>query len=322
MKEGLITMSNKELTRLEVVQGLYDKRLTQPEVALILNLSIRQVKRLYKRYKEYGPKGLISKKRGMSSNHRLPDEIKNQSLDLILNNYRDFGPTFAHEKLKEMHGLPLSVSSVRNIMILNNIWHPKRVKKRTIHQLRERRPAYGELIQIDGSPHDWFEGRSPECTLLVYIDDATSTIMELIFVKSETTWNYMEVTKSCLLKHGKPLGYYSDKHGVFRVNRPNSLAETNLTQFGRALKQLDIKLICANTPQAKGRVERANKTLQDRLVKELRLRNISTMEEANEYLPSFIKDYNKRFSKPAKSPLNAHRIIKGFNLDRIFIFTI
>ena len=146
-----------------------------------------------------------------------------------------------------------------------------------IHQLRERRARLGELVQIDGSPHDWFEGRAPKCTLLVFVDDATSRLMYLQFVDAETTFNYFAAVRSYLTEFGKPLAFYSDKFGVFRVNIPNALSGTGLTQFGRALKELDIELICAHSPQAKGRVERANQTLQDRLTKELRLRGLSSL---------------------------------------------
>ena len=317
MKEECINMTSKELTRLEVMQRVKNKEIKQKNAAEMLNLSIRQTKRLFKEYKKYGAKGLVSKKRCSKSNHILPQDIKQKAITLILKNYIDFGPTLIHEKLTEKHDLKISISSVRNIMIANDIWHPKKTKKRRIYQLRERRRCYGELIQLDGSPHDWFEGRAPKCTLPVYIDDATGKLMELRFVKSETTWNYMQSTKNYLIKHGRPIAFYSDKHGVFKVNHP-SLKKEQLTQFGRALKQLEIELICANTPQAKGRVERANKTLQDRLPKELRLLNISTVKEANDYLPSFVKEYNKRFSKVAKSSIKAHRSINYFNLDKIF----
>ena len=149
--------------------------------------------------------------------------------------------------------------------------------------------GYGELIQIDGSPHDWFEGRADKCTLLVMVDDATSRLMHMQFVAAETTFNYFEAVRSYISLHGKPRAFYSDKFSVFRVNIPNPLSGTGLTQFGRAMKELEIELFCAHSPQAKGRVERANQTLQDRLVKELRLRSISTVEAANAYLPEFIE---------------------------------
>jgi hypothetical protein len=198
------------------------------------------------------------------------------------------------------------------------LWQPRRARRAVIHQLRERRARLGELVQIDGSPHDWFEGRAEKCTLLVFVDDATSRLMYLQFVAAETTFNYFAAVRSHLSAWGKPLAYYSDKFSVFRVNIPNALSGTGLTQFGRAMKELDIELICAHSPQAKGRVERANQTLQDRLTKELRLQGISSMTRANAYLPKFIKDYNQRFGVAPRCTESAHRPLqRGEDLDRV-----
>lgn len=203
-------------------------------------------------------------------------------------------------------------------MIREGLWRPRRACKVVIHQLRERRARTGELVQIDGSPHDWFEGRAEKCVLLVMVDDATSRLMHLWFVEAETTFNYFAAVRAYIRQYGKPLAFYSDKYGVFRVNIPNALSGTGLTQFGRAMKELSIELICAHSPQAKGRVERANQTLQDRLVKELRLRGVCSMAEANSYLPQFITDYNSRFALPARSAENAHRqLLPTEDLDRI-----
>ena len=175
----------------------------------------------------------------------------------------------------------------------------------THHQRRPRRPCRGELVQIDGSPHDWFEGRGPRCTLIVFIDDATSELLALRFAPAETTRAYLETLGGYLAQHGRPVALYSDKHSIFRVNHPER--EGELTQFTRALKTLDIEPIHANTPQAKGRVERANQTLQDRLVKALRLRNISDIDTANAFLPEFIEGYNRRFAVSPQNPTDAHR---------------
>ncbi len=317
--EELISMTQKELTRLEIIQKLEDKRLTQTKAAKYLSLSIRQIKRLCKRYRDNGQKGLISKKRGAIGNHRLPNSLKNQAIELIWSKYPDFGPTLAKEKLLEIDSINLSVGTVRNLMIQNDIWNPSKIKKKRVYQLRERRSKYGELIQIDGSPHDWFEGRASKCTLIVFIDDATSKLLYLKFEKAETTWAYLDGIKESISKEGLPLAYYSDKHSIFRINHPNALSGDGLTQFGRVVKDLGIKSICANSPQAKGRVERSNRILQDRLVKELRLNSISTMEEANDFLPSFMEKYNQKFAKEPKSHLNAHReVTKNLNLDYIF----
>ncbi len=312
-------MSNQEITRLEVMQRLKDKRLTQKEAAQLLGISIRQVKRLWRAYRKEGAKGLVSRRRGKPSNNRLETGIVQQALDLIQEKYADFGPTLAHEKLVELHGLKLSDESVRRLMIAEGIWKPKRAKKAPVHQMRERRACFGELVQIDGSDHAWFEDRGPRCTLLVYIDDATGQLLELQFVPEETFFAYCEASRRYFERYGKPLAFYSDKHGIFRVNQPRSLGlEGGLTQFGRAMLDLDIQIICANTPQAKGRIERANQTLQDRLVKELRLCGISDMEAGNAYLPEFREDFNRRFAVAPRSNHDAHRpLLKTENLDLI-----
>ena len=317
--DELLTMSKRELTRLEAMQRIEDKRLTQKEAAGMLKLSVRQIKRLYRAYRAQGARGLVNQRRGKPSNHRLDPETMQTAIDLIYKHYRDFGPTLAHEKLTEKHHLRLSRESVRRIMIAESIWKPKRAKRPAAHQMRERRACLGELVQIDGSDHAWFEERGPKCTLLVFIDDATGQLMELWFVPEETFFAYCAATRHYLERFGKPVAFYSDKHGIFRVNQPRPLGQTSgLTQFGRAMEELDIQIICANTPQAKGRIERANQTLQDRLVKELRLRGISSMDAGNAFLPQFREDFNRRFAVQPRSGHNAHRtLLKTENLDLI-----
>jgi transposase len=313
-------MSNREITRLEVMQRLKEKRLTQKEAAGMLGISTRQVKRLWRAYRKRGAPGLVSKRRGKPSNNRLDAGVAQQALDLIKERYADFGPTLAHEKLTEVHQLKLSRESVRRIMIEEGVWKPKRAKQPSAHQMRERRACFGELVQIDGSDHDWFEGRGPKCTLLVYIDDASGHIGELWFVPDETFFAYFEASRHYFERYGKPVAFYSDKHGIFRVNQEQTVGlGSGLTQFGRAMQELDIQIICANTPQAKGRVERANQTLQDRLVKELRLRGISDLNAANAFLPEFREDFNQRFAVQPRSTHDAHRpLLKSENLDMIF----
>jgi transposase len=317
--DELLTMSKKELTRLEVMQRLKDKRLTQKEAAQVLGISLRQVKRLWQAYRKRGAKGLVSRRRGRASNNRLDAGVMQQALDLIQEKYRDFGPTLAHEKLTEVHGLQLSRESVRQLMIAEGLWKPKRAKKPPVHQMRERRACFGELVQMDGSDHAWFEERGPKCTLLVYIDDATGKLLELQFVPQETFFAYCEASRRYFERYGKPVAFYSDKHGIFRVNQARPLGlSSGLTQFGRALQELDIQLLCAETPQAKGRIERANQTLQDRLVKELRLRGISDPEAGNAYLPEFREDFNRRFAVLPRSHPDAHRpLLPTDNLDLI-----
>jgi hypothetical protein len=285
----------------------------------MLNLSVRQIKRLYRAYKGKGAKGLISARRGELSNHRLDGQVQQQALDLLKEKYEGFGPTLAHEKLTEVHGVEMSRESVRKLMIVEGMWKPKRAKQPTVHQMRERRACLGDLVQIDGSDHAWFEDRGPKCTLLVYIDDATGQLLELWFVPDETFFAYCEASRHYFERYGKPVAFYSDKHGIFRVNQPRPLGlSSGLTQFGRAMQELDIQIICANSPQAKGRIERANQTLQDRLVKELRLRVISDMQAGNAYLPEFQEDFNRRFAVAPRSTHDAHRpLLKTENLDVI-----
>ena len=202
-------MSTAELTRLEVMHRLETKRLTQKEAAGMLGLSIRQIKRIWRGYRLHGAAGLISKKRGKPSNNRLKPRTRQQALDLLYKHYPDFGPTLAHEKLTERHHLKLSVETVRKLMIAEGLWKPKRAKKAVVHQMRARRACFGELVQVDGSPHDWFEGRSPDCTLLVFIDDATGRLLELLFAPGETTFSYWSAMRRYLCRYGKPRALYS-----------------------------------------------------------------------------------------------------------------
>jgi hypothetical protein len=204
-------------------------------------------------------------------------------------------------------------------MIADGLWTPHSQRKPKVYQPRYRRDCLGELVQIDGSHHDWFEGRSDKCCLLVFIDDATSRLMNLRFSETESAFDYMLTTREYLNEHGKPVAFYSDKHSIFRVNQEKQ-KQVGQTQYARVLKELGIELICANSSQAKGRVERANLTLQDRLVKEMRLQGINTIEEANAWLPYFIDDFNRRFAKPAKFPKDMHRKVRETpqELDDIF----
>ena len=305
--EKLLTMNGKELSRLEVMQRLKEKSLSQREAAKMVGVSVRQVKRMYKAYREQGAAGLVSKRRGRVSNNRLKETTRVQVLDFLGGKYCGFGPTLAREKLVEVEGLKISKESVRRMMMVAGLWKARRGRKIVAHQMRERRPCLGELVQIDGSPHDWFEGRAPSCVLLVFIDDATGKLLQLLFVGSESFFSYCAAAQAYFECYGKPLAFYSDKHGIFRVNQGSAGQESGLTQFGRAMQELDIQIICANTPQAKGRVERANQTLQDRLVKEMRLRGISSLEAGNAYLPEFMADFNRRFAVEPISTHDAHR---------------
>lgn len=285
---------------------LAEGKLDQKSAASRLSITVRQVKRLKRRFLLEGTAGLISKKRGQVSNRRTPADISGQVVSLIGAHYHDFGPTLATEKLAEEHAIRLSVETVRTHMIAAGYWIPQRGQTIRHHPLRDRRPRRGELIQIDGSAHDWFEGRAPRCCLLVFIDDATSELMELQFVDVETTLGYMGALERHILRHGVPAALYSDRHSIFRFNPIKQLPTDVQTQFARALEQLHIEGIQANSPQAKGRVERANQTLQDRLVKEMRLQEIHDQASANQWLPVFMADFNRRFAVQAAMPMDAH----------------
>lgn len=298
-------MSTHELDRITVIKKVAEKSMKQREAMTILNLSKRQIIRLKKEYLKGGPEALISKHRGQPSNNRHKAITQKLVKELVHAHYHDFGPTFASEKLRESHNINVNKETLRQWMIEWELWKAKRHKKVKIHQSRERRACFGELIQIDGSPHGWFEGRAPKCCLLVFIDDATSKLVGLRFEEEETTAGYFKLSRTYMEKYGRPLAFYSDKYGVFRVNHKN--CEDKETQFGRAMRELNIELICANSAQAKGRVERANQTLQDRMVKEMRLRNINSIEQANAFIPEFIEDFNQRFPVEPRSTVDVHR---------------
>jgi hypothetical protein len=318
--DKLYTMNAKEIKRIEVLTQLEKKQVNQRIAAEQLEISIRQVKRVWRAYRAAGAAGLIHKSRGKPSHNQLNPGMKQKALDLILERYRDFGPTLAREKLVEVHGLQISDECVRQLMLVEGIWKTRRKRKLQVFQMRPRRACFGELVQIDGSDYDWFEGRSPRCTLLVLVDDATGKLVELWFVEHESFFGYCEAARHYFERYGKPGAFYSDKHGIFHLNTPKLTPGDGLTDFGRAMQELGIQIICANTPQAKGRVERTNQTLQDRLTKELRLHGISTPEEANRWLPEFMEQYNQRFATVPRSSLNAHRpLATTDNLDWILV---
>ena len=302
----LVSMSDKELKRLSVLQEVCDRRITQSKASELLQLSERQIRRLIQAYKAHGPAALAHAGRGQSSNSKRSEELRLHCLTIIAEQLYGFGPTLAHEKLSTVHGLDISVETLRCWMIAAGLWIPRSKRMKRPYQPRYNRDCLGELIQIDGSYHDWLEGRAAKCCLLVYIDDATSKLQHLRFCETESTFDYMLSTRCYIEQHGKPLAFYSDKHSVFRVNQ-SSKQETKITQFGRVLSRLNIDIIFANSPQAKGRVERANRTLQDRLIKEMRLEGINSIAEANAWLPCFIEQFNRKFAKVASNPKDLHR---------------
>ena len=313
-------MSDKEIQRLAVLQDVQDQRITQVRAAEILNLSTRQITRLLCKFNQDGILSLVHASRGQPGHRRHDDVMKSKCLSIISEHLLGFGPTLAHEKLASMFDLHIPVETVRRWMTANDLWIPRAKRQKRPYQPRYNRDCFGELIQIDGSYHDWFEGRAGKCCLLVYIDDATGKLLHLRFCQAETTFDYMLSTRAYIEQYGKPVAFYSDKHSVFRVNQKSS-QNSQITQFGRILNELNIDIIFANSPQAKGRVERANRTLQDRLIKEMRLENISSIEEANKWLPCFIEQFNQKFGKCARNSKNLHRSLTESKAELDDIFT-
>lgn len=305
---GDIKFSEAEMDRILILSQVNDRVLNQQEAGERLRVTTRHVRRLLVRMKNEGPSGLKSKHKG--GNRLLPEEFKERVLTAVRERYQGFGPTFASEKLQEAEGLKISKETLRQWMMSSGLWKGRTRKQARVHQSRERRHCFGELVQIDGSHHDWFEGRGPNCCLLVFIDDATSKILGLLFAEGETAVGYMTLVAKHVTTYGRPVAYYSDKDSIFITTREHSVdGRFQDTQFRRALRELSIELICAHSSQAKGRVERANQTLQDRLVKEMRLRSISSIKEANAYAPEFIEDYNQRFSVVPASDADGHRVL-------------
>lgn len=310
----LVTLSSQELRRLDVLQAALDRKINQREAGHLLGLSVRQVKRLTRALRDHGPAGLASGRRGRRPNNAIEPAVKARALERYRTRYQGFGPTLAVEKLREFDGLTISRESLRKWLVAEGLW---RAGKRKAHPRppRARRACFGELVQIDGSPHAWFEDRARRCTLLLAVDDATGCIVAAHFAPAETTNAYFDLFEQYFLRYGLPVSFYSDRHSIFRINTRH--AEDGQTQVARALEELDIELICANSPQAKGRVERANRTLQDRLLKEMRLQGVSSIEEGNQFLPRFIDAHNQRFGKVPESAFNAHRACTPLNLERI-----
>lgn len=315
-------MSRKERDRLKVMAALGERRLRQREAARRLRLSVRQVRRILARYRAQGDAGLVHRARGRPSNRRLPEKTRRRALAEVRRQYRDFGPTLAAEKLSERDGLGVSRETLRGWMMAEGLWTPRR-PAREVHAWRPRREGFGELVQMDTSEHAWFEGRGEaEPVLVSMIDDATGRQRKRFF-PSDTTEANLETLGRWLRQHGRMLAIYADRHSIFTVNRPLTRAEALAgrvaeTQFGRALRELGIAYIPAGSPQAKGRVERSFQTDQDRLVKELRLRGIATIEAANAFLEAeYVPMLNQRFAVPAASSVDAHRPIRGYDLGAI-----
>lgn len=319
--EQTLNMSNREIDRLGVLRNVIARKLTRNQAGAQLNLSERQIGRLCKKVRKDGNAGIIHGLRGRPSNHQLEPRLLKEAMELVKSKYSDFGPTFANEKLLELDGIKLSVFVLRKAMIKEGLRRAKKNKPKH-RDWRPRRSCVGEMVQLDGSEHDWFEGRGPKCALLVFIDDATSRILYAVFVTVEDTLNLMTATKSYLLLNGRPLFWYVDKDSIYKINRQADVDEDlrdeqPLTQFTRAMSELGIQVINAHSPQAKGRVERGFGTHQDRLVKELRLAGISTMKAANIFLTDvYVPKHNARFAVAPENGTNVHRpLLKQHRLD-------
>lgn len=303
--------SMKDIDRLRILENVQEGKIKQIKAAELLRVTDRQIRNWLTILKKDGPQGLISKKRGKSSNRKINPHTKSTVLRLIRENYNDFGSTLIAEKLTECHDIKISKETIRKWMIETHIWVPH-IKPKKRHLLRKRREYLGEMLQGDGSPDDWFENHNP-CSFMYFIDDATNIITAARFEENESLKGYFELLRMQITSYGRPFSIYTDRFSVFET----SCDKSNLTQFRRALESLDIEWIGANSPQAKGRIERCNRTLQDRLKKEMRLRGIKTIEEGNRFLEEYIPIFNSKFSKkPAKSE-DLHRPLEqGIDLSR------
>lgn len=324
MKDRMMT--TVERLRLTVIEELADGKINVSTAAMKLNLSTRQVKRLKKKFRQYGHDSLIHASRGKTGSRKTNIEIENMIVQTIKEKYHDFGPLLAWEKLTEIHNISIGRETVRAIMVRNNIWKSKKRKRGEYFSWRDRRSSYGELEQFDGSYHDWFEGRNtdfPEVCLLAAIDDATGKLTKAVMGENESVTAVFAFWKEYVKEIGIPKELYVDKFSTYKINHPKATDNAELmTQFKRAMKSFDTNLIFANSAQAKGRVERLFGTLQDRLVKEMRLANINTIEAANIFLKeTFIPWFNNRYAVIPKSNQDCHRKIDvstAHKLESIF----
>lgn len=310
-RKDIIEMSTKEVKRLRIIQNAMEKIITQNKASKLIGITERQIRRIIKRVREDGPIGIVSKARGKPGNRRVNPKLKERIKNMYKRKYEGFGPTLASEKMEEIDKIKVNHDRLRKWLLEDSKkyeWQRKRKDKR---QWRERKECYGEMIQGDGSHHDWLEGRRGKMVLMGYIDDATSEVFAR-FYEYEGTMPALDCFYRYTRKRGLPLSVYLDMHTTYRSNKKLTIEEElmgkiYLSEFERAMKELDVRVIHAGSPQAKGRIERLFGTFQDRLVKELRLAKINTMEDANKFLEGCLPKYNKRFSRPAKNPANLHR---------------
>jgi len=325
MRQGTFTLSQKELQRVRVISACIKGDMACARAAGLLGLSVRQIKRLKRRMREDGEAALAHANRGQPSPRRLPDAVRQRILQLARTTYAGFNDHHFCEKLVEREGFSLSRETLRRLLRNNSLGSPRKRRAPAHRQRRLRSARFGELVQLDGSPHDWLEGRGPQLTALGMQDDATGKILAAQFFPSETTFGYLCLLRQLLRRHGVPLAFYGDHSGVFVRNDDHWTVEEQLagkrqpTQFGRALSQLGVTFIAANSPQAKGRVERLWGVLQDRLTSELRLANATDLDSANAVLRKFITDYNRRFARKPREMETAWRPVPE-SLDRICCF--
>ncbi len=310
MSQETLSMSQKERERMVVMRRYGRGEISLKEAAWEMRLSVRQAIRVKQRFETQGAEGLIHRSRGMPSSQTLDHGFRLRALDLYRERYAGFGPTLACEKMAEHEQIVLNRETLRRWLIAEGLWRVG-AKERIHRSKRKRRERFGAMLQIDGSDHDWFEGRSPKCTLMVLIDDATGRIM-LLMAPSETTEAALRLLEKWVAAHGVPGSLYADRRSVyfteeFIYNHARRDDPKTFTRFMRVAERLGIEMIPAYSPQAKGRVERANGLLQDRLVKEFRLRGIDTIEQANAMLDSFAQEINRRFTKEPARADNAHR---------------
>ena len=307
MSQKLITMTEKELSKYDVIKDLIDKKINGTDASKKVGLSIRHVKRLKSIVSKSGPEGLAHKSRGKSSNRKLNPHIVEKAKILLKKEYYDFGPTLASEKLYEINNIVINKETVRNIMVNLGLWTIKPKKKgKAKHVWRPRKDNFGEMQQFDGSYHKWF-GNEESCLLLA-VDDATGKITHAKLDINEGTVAVFKFWLEYFAKHGFPLSIYLDKFSTYKINHKNAVDNKDMiTQFQRAMNQIAVRTIVAHSPEAKGRVERMNGTLQDRLVKELRLANIKTIEEANKFLENYIPKFNAKFAVIPTRRKNLHK---------------
>jgi hypothetical protein len=320
-REDMIMARQEELKRLHVIEKVLEGIVKQVEAAEILSLSGRHIRRIVKRIRKEGSQGIVHRSRGKPSNRRISDKMKERVITLYRTRYKDFGPTLAAEKLLERDRIGISDETLRMWLLETGDWRKTR-RQRRHRQWRERKAHEGEMVQMDGSHHDWFEGRGPWCVLMGYIDDASGRAFAR-FYDYEGTIPAMDSFKRYMKTHGVPMSVYLDKHTTYKSTAKASIEEQlkgspALSEFERALKELGIEVIHANSPQAKGRIERLFRTFQDRLIKEMRLRGIGTIEEANRFLEEYLPLYNRRFAVCPKRKDNLHRSVgKGVDLHGI-----